>query len=446
MPFMSSSVNIALPTIGREFLMDAVSLGWVATAYILAAAVFLLPFGRLADIHGRKKIFASGILICTLASLVSALSGHATVLILSRAFQGLGSAMMFGTGMALLTSAFPSGERGRALGINVASVYVGLSVGPFIGGSLTHYFGWRSVFLANVPLGLLALFVALWKLVDDDNSKDGAEVKEKFDIGGAAIYALSLVSGMYGFSLLPAVEGVWLILAGFIGIAAFVKWESAVGCPCLDIALFRNNAVFAFSNLAAMINYASTFAVTFLLSLYLQYTKGMNPEAAGLILVSQPVTMAFLSPFAGKLSDRVEPRLVSSAGMAVTSAALFLFVFLNEGTGFGFIVASLVLLGFGLALFSSPNTNAVMSCVERKCYGVASATLGTMRLIGQMLSMGIAMLIFAAYVGRGQISPELYSLFLSGMKAAFAVFAVMCFLGVFASLARGKAHARPRII
>jgi MFS family permease len=206
------------------------------------------------------------------------------------------------------------------------------------------------------------------------------------------------------------------------------------------VNLFRKNTVFAFSNLAALINYSATFAVGFLLSLYLQYIKGLAEQSAGFILVSQPVVMAVFSPFAGRLSDRIEPRLVASTGMALTAAGLFLLTFLNENTALGFIVAILVLLGLGFALFSSPNTNAVMSSVEKKFYGVASGTLGTMRLTGQMLSMGIAMLIFAVYVGEVQITAQYYPPFLSGIRAAFFIFAVLCFGGVFASLARGRAR------
>lgn len=321
----------------------------------------------------------------------------------------------------------------------MASVYTGLSMGPFIGGWLTQNFGWRSVFLTSVPLGILTCLVMFRKLAHDDGSPhNGGATKEKFDIVGAAIYALTLVLIMHGISLLPSTEGLLFALAGLAGAVAFVKWESSVVCPCIDIARFRSNATFAFSTLAALISYSATFAITFLLSLYLQYTKGMSPDAAGLILLSQPVTMAIVSPFAGKLSDRVEPRIVASIGMALTMGGLFVFTFLNEGTTLGFIVANLVLLGFGFALFSSPNTNAVMSCVEKRCYGVASATLGTMRLLGQMLSMGVAMVIFATYVGRGQISPAAYPAFLSSAKAAFAVFTVLCFFGMLASLVRGK--------
>ena len=433
-PFMSSSVNIALPSIGNEFSMDAVLLNWVATSYLLAAAMFLVPFGKIADIKGKKKIFSCGILIYTLSSFLSAISTSAVTLISFRILQGIGSAMIFGTGVAILTSVFPSGERGKVLGINAAAVYLGLSLGPFLGGFLTQYFGWKSIFLANVPLGLIILIFVLWKL-----KGEWAEAKgEKFDLIGSIIYSLSLAAIMYGFSLIPAISGLWLVIVGTFVLLLFVRWEIKVENPVLDISLFRNNTTFALSNLAALINYSATFAVGFLLSLYLQYIKALSPQNAGLILTSQPLAMAIFSPFAGRLSDRVEPRIIASAGMTLTAVSLSLFTLLNEKTTLEFVVASLILLGFGLALFSSPNTNAVMSSVERRFYGVSSATLGTMRLTGQMLSMGIAMLIFAIYIGKVQITPEHYSLFLTSMKTAFVIFAVLCFGGIFTSLARGK--------
>jgi EmrB/QacA subfamily drug resistance transporter len=433
-PFMVSSVNIALPLIAEEFAMDAVLLGWVATSFLLAAAMFLVPFGRIADIHGRKRIFTCGILIYTFSSFLCAISTSSALLISFRILQGIGSAMIFGTGVAILTSVFPAQERGKALGINVASVYLGLSLGPFFGGFLAQHFGWRSIFLVNVPLGLLIAALIFWKL-----KGEWAEAKgESFDFTGSIIYSLTLIAVMYGFSLLPARAGAWLILIGALGIFAFVKWETKQESPVLDINFFRKNKVFAFSNLAALINYSATFAVSFLLSLYLQYIRSLSPQNAGLVLVSQPVVQAIFSPFAGRLSDRIEPRIVASIGMAFTFLGLFLFTFLNERTPLEFILASLILLGFGFALFSSPNTNAVMSSVENRFYGVASGILGTMRLIGQMLSMGIVMLIFALYIGRVEITPEYYPAFLRSVKIAFFIFAFLCFGGIFASLARGK--------
>lgn len=433
-PFMGSSVNIALPSIGQEFAMNAVVLSWVATSYLLAAAMFLVPFGRIADIYGRKRIFTYGMLIYTLSSLLSAFATSGSLLISFRILQGIGGTMIFGTGVAILTSVFPVGERGKALGINAAAVFLGLSLGPSLGGFLTEHFGWRSIFLAIVPLGLVTIAFILWKLKGEWAGAKG----EKFDFTGSIIYSLMLIAIMYGFSVLPGPLGICLTLAGVLGILAFVKWEMKVESPVLDINLFRNNRVFAFSNLAALINFSATFAVGFLLSLYLQYVKGFGPGYAGLILVSRPVVMAIFSPLAGRLSDRIEPRIVASIGMTLITIGLCLLIFLNEKTTLEFIIASLLLLGFGAALFSSPNINAVMSSVEKRSYGVASGTVGTMRLVGQTLSMGIAMLIFAVYLGRVQITPEYYPLFLRGVKVAFVIFATLCFGGIFASLARGK--------
>ncbi|MBA7710354.1 Riboflavin transporter RibZ [subsurface metagenome] len=233
-------------------------------------------------------------------------------------------------------------------------------------------------------------------------------------------------------------SGVWTILIGILGILIFIRWEMKVKSPVLNIELFKNNPVFTFSNLAALISYSATFAVAFLLSLYLQYTKGLNPQNAGLILLSMPAMQAIFSPLAGRLSDRIEPRIIASVGMGLTTIGLVLLIFLDQNTAIEFILVSLIILGFGFALFSSPNTNAVMSSVDKRFYGVASATLATMRQIGMMLSMGIAMLLFALFIGRVEITPEYYPAFVSSLKIAFVIFAILCFGGIFASLARGK--------
>ncbi len=436
-PFDFSSVNIALPSMSKEFSMDAISLGWVSTAYILASAMFLLPLGRIADIYGRKKIFTLGILIFTLASFSVVLARSETMLIGFRILQGIGSAMLFGTGTALLSSVFPPQERGKALGINVAATYLGLSTGPFLGGFLTLHFGWRSIFLVNVPIGFTIIAVVSLKL-----KREWAEAKgERFDLAGSVIYGLGLVAMMYGFSsfaLLPAILSTGLILLGALGVLVFLWWETKTQSPVLNINLFRENRAFGLSNLAALINYSATFAITFFLSLYLQYIKNLNPQSAGVILVFQPIVMAICSPFAGRLSDRTEPRIVASAGMTLTALGLFLLAFLHKDTTLRFIVADLILLGLGFALFSSPNINAVMSCVEKRYYGVAAGTLATMRLTGQMFSMGIAMLIFAIHIGHSQITPEYYPHFLASTKTAFLFFGILCSGGVLASLARGR--------
>jgi len=227
-----------------------------------------------------------------------------------------------------VTSVFPPAERGRVLGLNVSAVYVGLSLGPFLGGFLTQQFGWRSIFLANVPAGIVALFFIVRRLKGEWAEARG----ERFDTGGALIYAVSLVSVMYGLTLLPGRSGILLVLFGLLWIGAFILWELKAPSPLLDMNLFTTNITFSMSNVAALINYSATFAVTFLISLYLQYIKGFTPQHAGTVLIAQPIVMAALSPLAGRLSDRIEPRIVASLGMGCTALGLALFTLLNEQT------------------------------------------------------------------------------------------------------------------
>ncbi len=433
-PAMASSINVALPSIATEFSMDAISLSWVSTGFLLAAAMFLVPFGRLADIHGRKRVFTYGILIHTLASILAGLAPSGTTLIAFRALQGTGGALIFGTGIAILTSVYPASQRGRVLGINVAAVYLGLSLGPVVGGVLTQQFGWRSIFVLSTVLGVVIVALVVSKLKGEWAEARG----DRFDLTGSLLFTVSLALVMYGFSQLPGQGGILMAIGGLFFLSVFLVWESRSRSPVLDITLFMKNAAFAFSNLAALINYSATYAVTFLLSLYLQYLKGLTPQAAGLVLIFQPAVMALCSPLAGRLSDKVEPRIVASLGMTLLVIGLLCFIPVTAETPLSIIILLLILLGFGFALFSSPNTNAVMSSVEKRYYGVASATLGTMRLTGQMLSMGIVMILFALQMGGVTITPEYYPQFLRSMSAAFIIYSVLCTVGIFASLARGK--------
>ncbi len=433
-PFMASSMNVAMPFIGKEFGLGAVTLGWVLTTYTLAAAMLLVPFGRLADLVGRKRIFALGLGFDIAGATVGALAPSAPILLLARAVQGVGGAMIFGTGVAILTSVYPPESRGRALGLNTAATYAGLSLGPVLGGFIVQAWGWRSIFLATVPIAATALVITLVRLEGEWADARG----ERFDVTGVAVFGAGLLSLMYGFSRLPSPLGLALTAAGILALTGFVAVELRTPAPLLDLRLFRDNRIFAFSNLAALVNYSSTWAVGFLLSLYLQYIKGLPPHRAGLVLVAQPVVMALTSPAAGKLSDRTEPRLIASLGMALTAAALLVFGFLGPATPIGLLVGGLAVLGLGFGLFSSPNTNAVMGSVDRRSYGVASATLGTMRLSGQMLSAGVTMIVFSLFLGRSPIVPDLHPVFLLAVRSAFILYALLCSLGVFASLARGR--------
>lgn len=433
-PFMGSSINIALPAIEKEFNVNAVLLAWIPMSYLLAAAVTLIPFGRLSDLYGRKKIFSVGIVIFTIASFFSAISISVFMLIFLRIIQGIGNSMIFASGMPILISVYPPHERGKVIGINVAAVYIGLSAGPLLGGFLTQHFSWRSIFILTIPFGVAVAYIAIRKLTGEWAEARG----EKFDITGTFFYGIGIIGIMYGISLLPDLSSIWIIILGSAGISAFIIWETRVRYPVFQIRLFRNNISFAFSNLAALINYSATFAITFLLSLYLQHIKGLSPQGAGLILMFQPIVMALFSPFAGRLSDRVKPQIVASAGMFITFIGLLLFTFLNGSTSMTFIVLSLILLGFGFALFSSPNTNAIMSSVDKRFYGIASGTVGTMRLLGMMLSMGIATMIFSIFIGKVQITPEYYFVFVKSVRISFFIFCALCFLGFFASFISGK--------
>lgn len=434
--FMGSALNIALPIIGKEFSMDAVTLGWVATAYTLAIAIFLVPFGRAADIHGRRKVFTLGVVGYTLLTLALALVSNGTQLIALRVIQGIASAAMFATSSAILSSAYPPGERGRVLGINVSAVYSGLAFGPFLGGILTQNFGWRSVFIVGAAAGSVAV-VAVLQL-----KQEWAEARgEQFDWIGSVIYGASIALALYGLSRLPAWEGGVLVAAGIAGLIGFLAWANRAKSPVLNLSLFRNNRAFTLSSLAALINYLATTAVTFLLSLYLQYLKGMTPQQAGFLLVAQPVMMALFSPFAGRLSDRIESRIVASVGMGLTAVGLVMLAFLTAASSIVYIVAALLLLGLGFGLFSSPNMNAIMGSVEKRQYGIASAILATMRTLGQALSLGMTLLVFSLIIGPVQITVKYYPAFLASAKLVFAISAVLCVLGIFASLARGKVLA-----
>ena len=435
-PFMVSAVNIALPAIQREFGVDAVLLSWVATAYLLASVVALVPFGKVSDILGRKRVFLWGIWLFSAASLVCVFAPGVRWLIAFRVAQGAGSAMIFATSMAILSAVFPPRERGKALGVAVAAVYIGLSCGPFVGGLLTQHFGWRSIFVVNLPFGAAVILLALTRLkVEWAPARD-----DSFDWRGALIYALSITAGMYGISLLPAITSAGFILGGALGLVAFTWWELRVPSPVFEIRLFRTNRVFACSCAAALIHYSATFGVTFLMSLYLQYIQGLSPQKAGMILMAQPLVMAFFSPLAGRWSDRAEPRLIASVGMGITAASLLHLSMVSPRSGLLTVIADLMALGFGFALFSSPNMNAIMGSVEKRFYGIASGSVGTMRLMGQMLSMGIAAVVLALMLGRVKITPASYPLFMQSVQLTLLIFTGLCLLGVFLSLARGRLH------
>lgn len=436
-PFMTSAVNIALPTISNEFMMSVEMLNLIALSFTLATAIFILPFGRLADIIGRKKLLIIGMSTFSLASLLCYVSLNAWMLILGRTIQGICAAAISVTVVSILTSVFPAGSRGKALGLNVAMTYTGLSAGPYIGGLLTKYLGWRSIFIIVAIIAILVT-LSLLKLNQEWSEAKG----EKIDYIGSLIYGLSLFGIILGLSSIRSSYGLVIIIAGIAAMFIFIYYEYKISQPILNMSIFKNNKVLVFSSLAALIHYSATFAISYLLSLYLQYIKGFEPSQAGLMLISQPAMMAIFSPIAGRISDKIEPQKVASIGMTLTALGLSFFIFLTKTTYIPYLVLSLSILGFGYAFFSSPNTNAIMSSVEKKYYGITSGIIGAARSVGQVLSMGVASMVVALNMRNAQFSAENAGSLLYSVRITFSIMTVLCVVGIFASLARGKIHKK----
>jgi MFS family permease len=354
-PFMGSSINIALPSIAKEFGIDAVLLSWIPTSYLLATAVCLVPFGRLADIYGERRYSASAWLLSTSPPCFVPPLFNSDADLLQGLSRG-GWRHDFFNGVAILTSVFPLGK-GQGPGFQCCGRIHRAFPWTCAGRVLTHYFTWRSIFLVNVLFGIVIICFLLLKM-----KVEWAEARgEKFDLAGAAIYGVAILGVIYGLSLLPSLISFLYLIIGSLALFGFVKRELNVREPVFDLHFFVTNRVFAFSNLTALINYSGLFALTFLLSLYLQHIKGLGTQAAGLILVSQPIMMALSSPF-GALQTKSN-RIVASVGMALSTFSLFLLVFLT-GLRMGHHQGTIVLGRIWSLYFSQ--YQCIMGSVERK--------------------------------------------------------------------------------
>jgi MFS family permease len=432
-PFMGSSLNIALPSIQIELSVNVVLLGWIPTAFVLATAALVLPFGRLADIYGRRKIFTYGIILYTVASLLAAFSFSGQVLIFFSFLQGCGCAMIFATMVALLSSVFPMERRGEALGLYVTAVFIGLFLGPILGGLIVQYLGWRAIFLFNVPMGIILLFILFWKLKTDWVEAIG----EKFDLRGTVVYVLSLIAILYGFSSLQDDVGKYILLAGLIGITLFVLLERRTKSPVLKLSIFqqRQTGLAALSML--LLNIAIS-AMATILSIYLQQPRGLQPEIAALILSVQPLMVSILSPLVGRASDRTDNRILPISGLVLIAVGLIMLAFLGNATSLLVPILALFIIGVGQAMFSSPVTRTFMGGVESKIYGMASSAFSTMIYLGQTLSLGILIVIFTIFIGRVQVSPANYSAFLASMQAAFIIFSIIAVGSIVSYILMGK--------
>ena len=433
LPFMLSSVGVALPSIGKDLHATAMQLGLIETSYTLAVSIFLLTMGRVGDIYGRKRLFFWGQALFLVATASLSFINNIAFFISFRFMQGMGGAMINASSLAILVSIYPNEQRGRVLGIATSVVYAGVSCGPMIGGFLTNAFGWRSIFTLSIPLGLACLYLTATKLKREWRESQG----EPFDWRGAVVYALSFLSISAGAARLA--EDAWslyALLAGFFGLGIFFFMQGRTTHPLLDTMLLRTNKIFSLSCLSSMVNYASTFGVMFFMSLYLQFVKGLQPSEAGLILMVQPVVQMILSPFGGKISDKLPAAQVATFGMALCVVALWVAGNIGEHTPMLLIFVTLALLGTGYAFFSSPNASVIMGSVEKRHLGVASGMTGTMRTTGMMISMIIITVSFSLMMHGKAVSANTIPDFLKAMQIDLKIFAALCACGVLFSCAR----------
>lgn len=435
-PLMLSSVNVALPSIANDLSMTAVSLSWIPMAYLMASAMFVLTFGRIADMFGRKRIFLIGTGSVIVTSLIAAFAVSGTMLITARFLQGMSAAMMYATQIAIVASVFPPAKRGRAIGLTVSTIYLGLTIGPLIGGYVIDNFGWRASFMVHIPLAVIVLVMGLFFV----KGEWSADEPGSFDLFGALLYIFSILLIGVSVSYLPSTLSLVLLIASLSGFVFFVLFERAHKHPMFDVSLFFTNRVFLFSCLASLIIYTATFANVVQVSLYLQYLKGMSAVSAGMIMMCQPLTMAIFSPVAGRLSDKIEPRYLATAGMVVSCIGLLLLSELKIETDLNYLIAALVTTGFGFSLFSSPNVSAIMGSIEKRSYGSVNGVVATMRILGQMTSMVLVTLIFALTLGPVEISPENYDELAKAIRMTFTIAAILCLPGLYFSAARGKLH------
>ena len=427
-PFVRSSINLALPALAIEFDLSAVFLTWISTIYLLVNAILYIPFGRIGDIYGRKRIFQYGLIIFTVSSFISAFSISGEMFLFIRIFQAIGNAMIFANLNAMISSAFPENERGRAFGLTSMGVFVGLIIGPILGGAITEIVGWRTLFYLDTVIGIIAAY-AITRFKHDWIDADG----EKLDILGSFLLGTSLIAIIYGFSDFTNNYSLFLLIGGIIGLSLFYLVEKRVAYPLINLGLFKSKS-FTFGNITAFINYGAFVSVGFILSLYLQYLKGYGPLTAGLIVSVQSIMMVIVSPFAGRLADKIDPGNVSIIGMVLTTIGVALMTLINFDNAPYLGALSLIIFGAGIGLFYSSNTKMVMSSVDKKYFGVASATLSNMRSVGQIFGMGIVLIIISSILGNAQIIPSNYPELITSLRFSLIAIAVLSAVGIFTAI------------
>ncbi|MBE6506588.1 MAG: MFS transporter [Methanocorpusculum parvum] len=435
-PLLASMLILALPNIGAEFLVSARDLGWMSTAYILANAICLVPGAWVVDKVGYKKSFIAGTGIVSVTCLLSVFASSYASLLTWRVLSGIGVSLLMITSLAILTRIFPKEKRGFVIGINTTMVYVGLTLGPFLGGILTETLGWHSIFLLMAPVVLLSgimLFICM--------KTEFTIPVQKFDMWGAVLYAVSMFALMYGLSTITDTGSIFLAAAGLILFAVFIWYETRQAHPLLHVRLFFENKRFARSSYAALLNYAAVYAVTYMVSLYLQSIGQLNAAEAGMIMLFQPLIQVVATPLAGKISDKIDAKYLVTAGMILTIVGLLIL----SGLGIsmtnvaGYIMITQVFIGLGAALFSAPNTSTIMGSVAPSEYSMASSVVSVVRQAGMLISMAVCMAAISLFVGgTDMLGPSMYAQFVEALRVSMLISTGLAVVGVFFSWFRGN--------
>ncbi len=432
-PFTSTMLNLSLVSIGLEFDVGSHSLAMVNTVFLLASVMFMVPMTKIADIYGLKKVFKVGVLIMLVSSIIASLTPSFSIFLMTRALTGVGTACLVVTSVTMVVNAFPASKRGWAIGINTTAVYVGTALGPTVGGVVTDLLGWRFLFYILVPISIISLIMISHFKEDITFDKSS-----NMDYKGTAIYMAMIFTLMYGMINLPQLWAFILMAIGSLLFFAFLTYVKAVEHPIMNIKVYENK-VFKRSAIAAFMNYASSYSVSFFLALYLQTIGALSAAEAGMIMFLQPLVQVLLTAKAGGLSDHMDKRVLPTLGMAITSISVLMILFMSVNVNLWYVAIVLLLLGLGYGLFSAPNTAALMSSVSPKDRSLASGSVSLMRQIGMMTSMGIAMCCISLILGSTEnINPATYGDFINVMRTAFSICLIMCIVGTFISWFRGN--------
>ena len=426
-----SVVNTVLPLLRGELRTSVAGVEWVMTVYLLVVSALLLGVGRAGDLYGHKRIYITGFLLFIVGSALCGLAPSVGALVGMRGVQAVGAAMLYANSPAILTKSFPAAQRGRVLGAQVTFTYLGLTTGPSLGGWLAAAFGWRSIFYINVPLGVLAVALAL-SVIEDDRPEGDAE---PFDFAGAALFTSGLVALLVALNQGHAwgwgsPRTMALLGAAALLLALFFFVERGRANPMLDLSLFRSRVLSA-STATALLNYICLYSVLFVVPFLLIQARGLDTQRAGLVMTAQPIVVALVTPFSGTLSDRIGSRTLAALGMLVLSAGLVLLAVAAGSASLAPVAGALGVVGLGIGLFVSPNNSALMGAAPRQRQGIAAGILATARNVGMVLGVGLAGAVFTTVIAHS--GPDAAAV-VRGAQASLFVAAAVAACGVATAL------------